>query len=89
MADLFKWNVSVEYGPTSADVHHITVDSATSSGALDKANQWAKDNNIMHPMFSEPYKEPEDDYDDYLEWTPEEEEKFIHIMDMNNNIDER
>ena len=79
MAISSNWNVSIEHGPTSADVHHIVVDATTSKAAKIKAEQWAKDNNIVNPMYSEPYK---DTYDT-IEWTQEEEEEFFHIAKMN------
>jgi hypothetical protein len=85
IANLSKWNISIEYGPVAADVHHIVVDAANSEEALIKAEKWAKDNNVKSPMFSEPY---EDSYDDFLEWTPEEEEEFLLIVSKSTNIDE-
>jgi hypothetical protein len=86
MANLSKWNISIEYGPTSADVHEIVVDASSSKDAKLKAEQWAKDNNVANPMFSEPY---EDSYDEILDWTIEEEEEFMHIVEMGGDSDER
>lgn len=86
MTNLSKWNISIEYGPTSADLHEIVVDALSAKDAMTKAEQWAKDNNVQNPLFSEPY---EDTYDDFLDWTPEEEEEFLYIVDTNGDSDER
>jgi len=85
MAELLKWNISVECGPTASDVHHIIINATSSEDALVKAKQWAEDNNVKNPTFSEPY---EDIYDEFLEWTPEEEEEFLHIVNNSGNIGE-
>jgi hypothetical protein len=90
MTNLSKWNVSVEYGPVAADVHHIVVEASSIEGARKKAAQWAKDNNIRSPMISEPYEDThEESYDEILDWTSDEEEAFMHIVDVDGNTDER
>jgi len=86
MTNLTKWNVSIEYGPTAADVHDIVVEASSIEIARKKAAKWAKDNNVRSPMISEPY---EDNYDDILDWTEDEEEAFLHIIEINDNTDER
>lgn len=85
IANLSKWTIDIEYGPVASDVHYVVVDAASSEEALIKAEKWAKDNNVRGPMFSEPY---EDSYDDFLEWTPEEEDEFLHMVSKSGNIDE-
>ena len=89
MTNLTKWNVSIEYGPTAADVHDIVVEASSIEIARKKAAKWAKDNNVRSPMISEPYEDThEESSDEYLDWTPEEEEEFMHIMDTKiNNSD--
>jgi len=86
MTNLTKWNVSIEYGPTAADVHDIVVEASSVEDARKKAKKWAKDNNIKSPMIGEP---SEDNYDDILDWTEDEEEAFLHIIEINDNTDER
>ena len=86
MSNLSKWNISIEYGPTAADTHDIVIEATSAKDAMAKAEQWAKDNNVMNPMFSEPY---EDTYEDILDWTPEEEEEFVHRVSDLDDIDER
>ena len=89
MTNLSKWNVSVEYGPVAADVHHIVVEASSIEGARKKAAQWAKDNNIRSPMISEPYEDThEESYDEILDWTPEEEDELLHMTENSRNIDE-
>jgi hypothetical protein len=85
MANLSKWNITIENGPTGSDSYDFTVSASSAKDALTKAEQWAKDNNVLNPMFGEPY---EDTYEDLLEWTAEDEEEFIHIVIRSDNIDE-
>lgn len=84
MSNLTKWNVSIEYGPTAADVWDFACSATSAKDALAKAKEWAKEKNISSPMFSEPY---EDTYEDVLEWTPEEEEEFVHMVSGIDNSD--
>ena len=83
MSNLSKWNISVECDST--DVRDITVDAVSSKDALIKAEKWAKENNVENAVFSEPC---EDLYDEFLEWTPEEEDEFLHMVSKSGNIDE-
>jgi hypothetical protein len=85
MTILSKWNVSIEYGPTAADIHDITVEASDIFEARTKAEKWAKDNNVENPMISEPYQ---DDYDEFLEWTEEEEGEFTHMLEQRNRFDD-
>jgi len=90
MTNLSKWNVSIEYGPTAADIHHIVVEASSTENARKKAIQWAKDNSVQNPMISEPYEDThEESYDDFLDWTPDEEDAFLHIIDIDGNSAER
>lgn len=77
------WKVNIEYGPTAHDVHKITVEAETQEEAREKAEQWAIDNRVRAPMISNPVME--DDFTDYLEWTEEEEEAFLHIVEKDSN----
>lgn len=86
MTNVSKWNITIEYGPTAADSYDFVVGASSAKDALAKAKQWAEEKNIRNPMFSEPY---EDTYEDVLEWTPEEEEEFVHMISGLDNIDER
>lgn len=85
MANLSRWNITIEYGPTSSDSYDFAVAASSAKDALAKAKQWAKDHNISSPMFSEPY---EDTYDEILEWTPEEEEEFVNMVGEFTGFDE-
>ena len=78
-----KYEVGIEYGPTAADVHYITVDAESSEDALAKGKKWAEDNKIRGAMVcnaSELADQPDSDFTDIIEWTPEEEEEFMHIV---------
>jgi hypothetical protein len=78
-----KYEVCIEYGPTAADVHYITVDADSVEDALDQGKKWAEDNRIRNAMVSNAIEFPTDidDFSDIIEWTPEEEEAFLHILD--------
>lgn len=88
MSKMLTWRVNIEYGPTAADCHTITVLATTSKSASKKAENWAKKQMVRSPMFSEPclIETPadvpniEDDYTEILEWTVEEEEAFLDIL---------
>lgn len=85
------WEVIIEYGPTAADSHKITVTAKNSVEALALAEEWAESNNVPNPMFSRPRQILEvpkesiidDDYTDVIEWTPEEEEAFVSMLSNN------
>jgi len=85
MTNLSKWHVSIEYGPTSADIHHTTVDASNIFEARAKAEKYAVDNKFESPMISEPYQ---DDYDEFLEWTESEEEEFTNMIEHQHRFDE-
>ena len=77
-----KYEVGIEYGPTAADVHYITVEAESDKDALVKGEQWAEDNKIKGAMVSNATELIEDDdFTEIIEWTPEEEEEFIRIFD--------
>jgi hypothetical protein len=81
-----SWEVSIEYGPTAADVHYVTVDAESMEDALKKAGQWAADNGMRNVMVCNAtdmgdMSDVEDDFTDVIEWTTEEEEEFIRIID--------
>lgn len=78
MTNLTKWGVSIEYGPTAADMHNITVLAYDVVDARTKAVKWAADNNIVNPLIGEPYA---DDYDEFLDWAGD-------LVDESTRIDE-
>ena len=82
-----KWKAIIEYGPIAADSHIMVVDAASVDEAEQKAIQWAQDNYKYYPMITITSIElPEDDIpmdDDFtseIEWTSEEEEEFLMIL---------
>jgi len=95
MSKMLTWRVNIEYGPTAADCHSITVLATTSKSALKEAEIWAKKHMVKSPMFSEPCPAEmppdvpniDDDYTEILEWTVEEEEAFLDIL--NNSVNKK
>lgn len=86
MTKLTKWEVNVEYGPTAADVHYVTVDAENMTDALAKGMKWAVDNKILSPLVCNASELTgdddlaDDDYTDLIEWTEEEEEEFVRML---------
>lgn len=77
-----KYEVGIEYGPTAADVHYVTVEADSVQDALVQGMKWAEDNRISHAMVCNATELIEDDdFTEIIEWTPEEEEEFIRIFD--------
>jgi hypothetical protein len=77
-----KYEVGIEYGPTAADVHYIIVEAESTEDALLQGRQWANHNRMITAMIVTVNElVSDDDYTDILEWTPEEEEAFLHILD--------
>ena len=76
-----KYEVGIEYGPTAADVHYIQVYADTVEEALSQGKKWAEDNKIRGAMVCNAAEVAEDDFTDIIEWTPEEEEAFLSILE--------
>jgi hypothetical protein len=78
-----KYEVCIEYGPTAADVHYVTVDADSIEDALAQGTVWAEDNRIRNAMVSNATElsDTTDDFTDIIEWTPEEEEEFVRLFD--------
>ena len=78
-----KFEVGIEYGPTAADVHYIQVYADTVDEALAQGKKWAIDNRMAALVCNatELSDQPDSDFTDIIEWTPEEEEAFLHILD--------
>jgi len=76
-----KYEVGIEYGPTAADIHYITVEADSNEDALAKGEQWAVDNKVRGAMVCNAAELTEDDFTDILEWTQEEEEAFLQILE--------
>lgn len=77
MSNKITWAIDIEYGPTSADYCKHEVIADTAHEALKEAENWAKNNNIIYPMFSRPVVIAIDNRPD--DWTEEEEEAFNNI----------
>lgn len=88
MSKMLTWQIRIEYGPTAADVCRTTVLATTSSSALKEAENWAKKQGIRSPMFTidghadlpDDVPNVDDEISNALEWTPEEEEAFLDIL---------
>ena len=77
-----KYEVGIEYGPTAADVHYVTVNADSIEDALNQGKKWAEDNKIRGALVCNADEVTEDsDYTDIIEWTPEEEEAFLSILE--------
>jgi hypothetical protein len=85
MVKLVKWEVGIEYGPTSADVHYETVEATSLNDALNKGKLWAYANGMRDVIVcnaSELHDDSLSDNDDFIgdvNWTEEEEEEFTRI----------
>jgi hypothetical protein len=93
MTKLVNWEVSIEYGPTAADVHYVNVNATSYEDALIKGKQWADANGMRNALVCNATELPEgsafledDDFTDIIEWTEEEEEEFIRLLDKNGDI---
>lgn len=78
------WEVLIEYGPTAADTHFITVSAGSEEDALDKGQRWADANmrNAYATSASEIFPDDANDpYNDDIEWTVGEEEEFLRMLD--------
>lgn len=82
-----KWKLLIEYGPVAADCHVMVVSASSFDDAMQQAVQWAQDNFKYYPMITID-ELPEDDGipmdDDFtseIEWTLEEEEEFLTIVE--------
>lgn len=82
-----KYEVSIEYGPTAADVHYVTVDADSQQQALIKGQEWADQNGMRSVLVCNATEmdEEDNDFTDIIEWTPEEEEAFLNILDDSEN----
>lgn len=76
-----KFEVGIEYGPTAADVHYITVEADDNEGAMLKAAEWAKANKINGTVNYPLELAEDDDFTEIVEWSHEEEEEFLHVLD--------
>lgn len=95
MSKILTWQIRIEYGPTAADVCRTTVLATTSSSALKEAEIWAKKQGIRTPMFTidghadlpEDVPNVDNEISDALEWTIEEEEAFLDILNNSKQKD--
>lgn len=79
-----KYEVCIEYGPTAADVHYVTVEADSVEDALVQGQKWADANGMRNVMICNASELPidlDDDFTEVIEWTPEEEEEFIRLFD--------
>ena len=78
---MMKFEVGIEYGPTAADVHYINVYADTVDEALDQGRKWAADNKMAALVCNATeVDDSDDDFTEIIEWTPEEEEAFLHVL---------
>ena len=83
-----KFEVGIEYGPTSADVHYIYVYADTTEEALSQGKKWADDNKMAALVCNATeVDDSDDDFTEIIEWTPEEEEEFLHMVVDNGDED--
>jgi hypothetical protein len=80
-----NWEVSIEYGPTAADVHYVILAAESKEDALNKGVQWAATNGMRNVMVCNATDLgletlADDDFTEIIEWTPEEEEEFVRII---------
>lgn len=92
MTKLVNWEVSIEYGPTAADVHYVNVEATSLEDALIKGKLWADTNGMRDVLVCNASELPEgsvvlddNDFTDIIEWTEEEEEEFIRIIGQGDN----
>ena len=82
-----NWKLLIEYGPVAADCHIMVVSATSVDDAMQKAVQWAQDNFKYYPMITidelpEDDETPmDDDFTSEIEWTLEEEEEFLTIVE--------
>lgn len=63
-----KYEVSIKYGSTSEDIHHIIIDANTLSESLLKGKQWANDNRLMDAVVCHSCQIDHEDFSDISEW---------------------
>ncbi len=76
-----KYEVGIEYGPTAADIHYITVEADSIVSAIAMGSSWAIKNKVSATIHAPLELTEDDDFTDILEWTPEEEEAFLRILE--------
>lgn len=78
-----KWLVDIVTGDNTHET--ITIDADNSESAAGIARVWAVMKNIPYSAVGTPRADPETtqptDFTDIIEWTPEEEEEFLRILD--------
>ena len=85
---MMKFEVGIEYGPTAADVHYIQVYADTIEEALTQGKKWATDNKMSALVCNATeIDDLDDDFTEIIEWTPEEEEAFLSILDDSGDND--
>ena len=75
-----KYEVDIEYGPTAADVHYVTVEADSVEDALVQGKKWADDNGMKSVLVCNASELLDEDFTDVIEWTKEEEEEFLSIL---------
>lgn len=87
MSKLTKWEITIEYGPTTSDRHFIVANTMTSDEVILLAEKWCKDNSVDLFILYGPYPilDDPDDYKNFLEWTIDEEEEFIRMLEIQEN----
>lgn len=76
-----KYEVGIEYGPTAADVHYITVDADSVVSAIAMGSSWAIKNKVSATIHAPLELTEDDNFTDVLEWTEGEEEAFLRILE--------
>ncbi len=87
-----SWKVGIEYGPCSFHYHYITVNAFNPEEAIAIARQWAIENYMPSPIFTDPelvIPDPvEMTAEEGLGWTHFEEEEFNALFAKQVKLDE-
>lgn len=83
-----KYEIGIEYGPTAADIHYMIFEASSAEEAAMMGRRWSNNNRMITAVITTVTElVGDDELADILEWTEEEGEAFMRILDNSGDDD--